>query len=104
MQQYQQYNSFCTIILNPNHLCPQRRDDANGLQIKFVDFDWGGKAGQIMYPPFMNDRINWAVSDPVGKPIEQKHDIEMLKRCLAECNLRKAGQEQCHGQKRPREA
>ena len=81
-----------------------RSDVANGLQIKFIDFDWSGKAGEVKYPPFMNNNIDWAVPDPVGKVIEQEHDFAMLTRSLAECCKRKAGPEQVHVQKRAREA
>ena len=48
----------------------------------------------------MNDNIDWAVPDPVGKLIEQEHDLAMLAKSLAECCKRKAGPEQVHGQKR----
>ena len=67
-----------------------RRNGDGVLQIKFIDLDRGGKAGLVRYLPFMKDKVDWAVPEPVGKPIEQDHDIRTLKRGLAECCLGEA--------------
>ena len=88
------------MLRRPPSLC--RRNEAGVLQIKFIDFDWGGKAGLARYPPFMNDKIDWAVPEPVGKPIEQNHDVIMLKRSLDKCCLGKAEKEQRHVKKTAR--
>jgi hypothetical protein len=38
-----------------------------------------------MYPPFTNGNRWWPVKDPVGKPIQQAHDEQMLQSSIAAC-------------------
>ena len=46
------------------------------VELKVVDFDWAGKAGQVYYPAERNEEIQWP--DEAGGPIEQDHDSKMV--------------------------
>ena len=51
--------------------------------VKFVDFDWAGKAGVSRYPLLLSQQIQW--SDGVGDGLavmEKRHDIDMLTRLV----------------------
>jgi len=49
-------------------------DDA----IKIIDFDWSGKQGEVVYPPFCNTEINWHPDVAVGVEIRMEHDLYLL--------------------------
>ena len=46
------------------------------VELKVVDFDWTGIAGQVRYPAERNREIRWP-GEAVG-PIEQDHDSKMV--------------------------
>ncbi|KAG9310551.1 hypothetical protein JVU11DRAFT_9099 [Chiua virens] len=47
--------------------------------VKFIDFDWAGKANETVYPPFVN-REFWRPPDAMDwLPIRAEHDVEMLR-------------------------
>ena len=46
------------------------------VELKVVDFDWAGKAGQVYYPAERNEEIQWP--GEAGGPIEQDHDSKMI--------------------------
>jgi hypothetical protein len=46
---------------------------------------WGGEAGSVRYPPFINNKRSWPVEEPAGKVITQDHDEQMLAESIAEC-------------------
>ena len=46
------------------------------VELKVVDFDWAGKAGQVYYPAERNEEIQWP--DEAGGPIGQDHDSKMV--------------------------
>ena len=46
------------------------------VELKVVDFDWAGKAGQVYYPAERNEEIQWP--GEAGGPIEQDHDSKMV--------------------------
>ena len=46
--------------------------------IKIIDFDWAGRAGEVVYPPFMNKEIDWQPGVKVGEKILPEHDPGML--------------------------
>jgi len=54
-------------------------------EVKFVDFDWGGREGEACYPPFINfKQVQWPVKGKVvGQLILQQHDTDMLKASLS---------------------
>lgn len=55
------------------------REDGEQLEVKLVDFDWGGVAGEVRYPSAINCIDIWrplGVTD--GMPITKAHDTEML--------------------------
>ena len=47
-------------------------------QVKIVDFDWAGLAGQIQYPHFMNQEIRWHINAQPAKLIQTEHDVHLL--------------------------
>ena len=52
-------------------------------EIRFVDFDWAGRAGHVFYPPFMNHSDDgWPPDIQEFAPALQKHDRHLLKRHL----------------------
>ena len=46
------------------------------VELKVVDFDWAGEAGQVYYPAERNREIQWP--GEAGGPIEQDHDSKMV--------------------------
>lgn len=53
-------------------------------EVRFIDFDWAGRAGHVFYPPFMNHRDDvWPTDIQEFAPALQKHDRRLLKRHLA---------------------
>ncbi|KAG9310690.1 hypothetical protein JVU11DRAFT_9284 [Chiua virens] len=47
--------------------------------VKFIDFDWAGKANETVYPPFVNRKF-WRPPDAMDwLPIRAEHDVEMLR-------------------------
>ena len=55
---------------------------AGGVEVRFIDLDWGGKSGEVRYPLLINTKHQWALPDPVDKPVLQEHDKVMLRRAL----------------------
>jgi serine/threonine protein kinase len=52
-------------------------------KVKFVDFDWAGKAGVSRYPLLLSQQIQWP--DGVGDGLavmEKQHDLDMLTRLV----------------------
>jgi len=49
------------------------------LEMKLIDFDWGGKEGEVCYPVFIN---NWTVHHPLdvvgGWLIMREHNLLMV--------------------------
>lgn len=43
-------------------------------RVALIDFDWSGKDGADMYPPFMNPEIAWPPGAESGKPLRVAHD------------------------------
>jgi len=46
------------------------------VDIKVIDFDWAGKAGEVCYPAERNTDIQWP--GEAGAPILKEHDSEMV--------------------------
>ncbi len=47
--------------------------------MRFIDFDWAGRAGHVFYPPFMDHRdIVWPPDVQEFAPALQKHDRHLL--------------------------
>ena len=42
--------------------------------MRFVDFDWAGKAGEARYPVTRNSALSWAPGSEAGGCIETAHD------------------------------
>lgn len=47
--------------------------------IKIIDFDWSGEGGKVVYPPFMNNEIDWHPETKFGGLIRPEHDLYILK-------------------------
>eukprot|EP00727_Mastigamoeba_balamuthi_P012344 m51a1_g7732 hypothetical protein (627) ;mRNA; f:167059-169169 len=48
-----------------------------------VDFDWAGRDGTALYPPFMNhERVVWADGVSDSQPMKCEHDEVMVRRLL----------------------
>jgi len=52
------------------------------MDLRVIDFDWAGKAGQVCYPAERNATIQWP--GEAGKPIMDDDDREMASSWLAE--------------------
>ena len=48
------------------------------IQVKIIDFDWGGKEEAVRYPPRLNPNISWPLGVQINKPIKQIHDNDLL--------------------------
>jgi len=46
------------------------------VDLRVIDFDWAGEAGQVRYPAERNREIWWP--GEAGGPIEQDHDSSMV--------------------------
>jgi serine/threonine protein kinase len=52
-------------------------------KVKFVDFDWAGKAGVSRYPLLLSQQIQWPDDVGDGLAVMQKqHDLDMLTRLV----------------------
>ena len=50
------------------------------VQLKLIDLDWAGIAGEAVYPILLNTRgIQWPAGVAAGLPLQQQHDRELLK-------------------------
>lgn len=47
-------------------------------QVMFLDLVWGGRQGQVTYPPFVNGKAVTAVKRPDGQLILRDHDTNQL--------------------------
>ena len=45
-----------------------------------IDFDWAGKAGEVVYPVVLNHGIDWPKGAEIGACISIDHDKHMLRR------------------------
>ena len=52
-------------------------DDA-AFQVRFLDFDWAGPAGETLYPLYMSNVVVWPPGASPGSPITQAHDLQLL--------------------------
>ena len=46
------------------------------MDLRVIDFDWAGKAGQVHYQAEQNREIQWP--GEAGGPTEQDHDSKMV--------------------------
>ncbi len=51
---------------------------ADDGQVKIIDFDWAGLAGQVRYPHFMNPQIQWHINAQPDELIQTEHDVYLL--------------------------
>ncbi len=56
-----------------------RRAGSGGVEVRFVDFDWAGPAGKVVYPAFMHPQIQWHPQARTCLPIRQEHDLHLLR-------------------------
>jgi hypothetical protein len=63
-----------------NVLVRQRTTLGGGVafDVRFVDFDWAGRAGAAVYPPLMAPAVEWPSGALPGAPLEQAHDEALL--------------------------
>ena len=63
-----------------NVLVRQRSTPGGGVatDVRFVDFDWAGRAGAAVYPPLMAPAVEWPSGALPGAPLEQAHDEALL--------------------------
>jgi hypothetical protein len=48
------------------------------VDVRFVDFDWSGRAGSAAYPPLMTPAVHWPPGVLPGAPLEHAHDVLLL--------------------------
>jgi hypothetical protein len=51
---------------------------ASAFDVRVVDFDWAGRAGEVCYPLTRNADLPWAPGSAPGGPIERAHDEHAL--------------------------
>ncbi len=51
----------------------------DGKRLVVLDFDWAGKEGVVLYPPFMNPDISWPANAKTGHFIRREHDLFWIK-------------------------
>jgi hypothetical protein len=69
---------LCHGDLRETNIMVHDNDDDDDI-IKLVDFDWSGKCGEVYYPPFLNNNIDWPEGVSYNKPILKEHDEYWLK-------------------------
>ncbi len=54
-------------------------------QLKLIDMDWAGVSGRVYYPAMLNAKtILWPAGVGPGKPLQQRHDLDLLQLQVAE--------------------
>lgn len=66
--------------LRPNNILVRQAVSSQALELKVVDFDWAGVAGEARYPWRRNEGISWPAGP--GEPILPGHDYALLMACL----------------------
>ena len=56
--------------------------DTENNKVVVVDFDWAGRNGVDLYPPFMNPKIEWPDGASTGEKMYHVHDVYWLNRLL----------------------
>ena len=56
----------------------EKGNEGSSMKVKLVDFDWGGKADEVTYPPRLNPEINWHPDVTIDKPIKKEHDVYLI--------------------------
>jgi Ser/Thr protein kinase RdoA (MazF antagonist) len=56
----------------------RRAGRGGALEVRFVDFDWAGPAGKVVYPPFMHHQIQWHPQARTCLHMLQEHDLHLL--------------------------
>ena len=57
---------------------PPHSEGAATVGVAFLDWDWAGAAGEVVYPPGLSEDIAWPAGAHVGAAITQLHDEAML--------------------------
>jgi hypothetical protein len=54
------------------------------LEMKLIDFDWGGKEGEVWYPVLINNRtVHRPPAAVGGQLIMREHDLQMVENILS---------------------
>ena len=56
--------------------------DCINNRVVLIDFDWSGKEGEVLYPPFMNSYIHWPEGAETNKPLRRQHDAAWIESLL----------------------
>ncbi len=85
--------------LYASHECLQLRRNVNGSpDVRFIDFDWAGRAGDVRYPSFMTHRdVLWPDNVREFAHVIQTHDSNLLKRHLPKWSKVSCAQETNYG-------
>ena len=62
--------------LRSNNIMIRTDVKEKSVDLRVIDFDWAGEAGQVRYPAERNREIWWP--GEAGGPIEQDHDLRMV--------------------------
>ena len=68
--------------LRTNNIMIRTDVTGNSVDLKVIDFDWAGEAGQVCYPTERNREIEWP--GEAGEPIMDGHDSEMVSSWMAQ--------------------
>jgi len=62
--------------LRSNNIMIRTNVKEKSVDLRVIDFDWAGEAGQVCYPAERNREIQWP--GEAGGPIEQDHDSKIV--------------------------
>ena len=62
--------------LRSNNIMIRTNVKEKSVDLRVIDFDWAGEAGQVCYPEERNREIRWP--GEAGGPIEQDHDSKIV--------------------------
>jgi len=68
--------------LRTNNIMVRTDVIGNSVDLRVIDFDWAGEAGQVRYPAERNQEIEWP--GEAGEPIMDGHDSEMVSSWLTQ--------------------
>ncbi|PNH01116.1 hypothetical protein TSOC_013011 [Tetrabaena socialis] len=58
--------------------------EASAYEVKFVDFEFAGADGEVLYPPYLSEAVNWPAGVELGMPVCQHHDTALLATTVAQ--------------------
>ena len=66
------------VMVRSGAASPSGSADGGAAEVRFVDFDWAGVAGEVACPTFVNPAVAWPAGMAPGAKLRQEWDRELL--------------------------